>query len=354
MWKRQIPYSHPTFFKIIKFFTARKSVYGISIITIFLMLFVIAIRIDYLNPHLIPILELKQVQSDLLTASSIIVSLLISFVISKYFAIQQFRTSQLKKFVKLQNRIVPYQQAFYQLGHELERKYQLKPKYPLHHLRAYKDMDYSWNRANRELKPDACIFVSALQEFGVGNWDFDDFDLKRRIMPKTYLQKLEKCSTNLFGMLDREKNYKYILEDLGVDETLWHSSYFFDIKIASGTYLVKEYAMKISPKNERDNWEDLDFWRNRIDDANLILDKMLKTSSYLHDYTANLLRTFLLFLVTISIFGIILPLLLLSISFSENFEYYLTYVSIGGFLLFFILILSLIYSELTSIDIQRL
>lgn len=350
MWRRHLQYSHPNLFNAIKFFRTSNTVYSLTIITICLMLFVIAIKINSLNPNIIPFYEIRQLQSNLLTASSIIISLTIAFVISKYFDIQKFRTSELNKFINLQNKIVQYQRAFDQLGAQLERKYQLNPKYPLDHIKALNDLDYSWNKVDRSLKPDACIFTSAFRQFGARYWEYDDFDLKRKIMPKSLLKKLEICATNLFGMLDREKNYKYILEDLGINQTL----NFSDIKIAQYTYLVKEEAMQISPKKERDSWENLDFWRDRIYEANTIVDKMLKISLYLHDYKAKLLRRYLRFLLMSSIFGIILPLLLLSLTFSEGFEYYLTYVSIGGFLLSFILILALIYSELTSIDIQRL
>jgi hypothetical protein len=81
---------------------------------------------------------------------------------------------------------------------------------------------------------------------------------------------------------------------------------------------------------------------------------MLKLTDFLHDYKANLIRKLLRPLVFISIFGIILPLLLLSVQFNEDFEYYLTYMSIAGFLIFFILIISYVYSELTSVDIQSI
>jgi len=355
MWKRRInPHNYPGFFKFFRLIKTPKIVCSLAIFTIFLMLYTISIKIDYLTPTIIPFNEIKQIQAHLLSASSIIVSLLIAFVISKYFDVQRYRTSELNKFIRLQNRLVLYQRAFYHLGDQLERKYQLKPKYFLDHNKALRDYEYSNNPANRAEKPDACIFTSALREFGFQSSNFEDFDLNRKIMSKSYLNKLKSCLSYLWGVLDRQKYYKYILEDLSIDESLRHSSKFSMIKIAENTLFVKEVAMLISPKTEKENWENLEFWNNRINEANTILDKMLKLSNYLHDYKANLIRSLLRPLVIISVFGIILPLLLLSVQFNEEFEYYLTYFSIVGFLLFFILIIGYIYSELTSTDFQRL
>ena len=319
-----------------------------------MMIYTISVKIDFLNPHIVSFEEIKGIQAQLLTASSIIVSLLITYVISKFFDIQNFRKSELNKFIKLQNRLVQYLKVFYHLGDQLERKYQLRPKYPLDHNRALRDEEYSNNPDNRAAKPDACIFTSALREAGSQSSYFDDYEINRKIMSKNHLKKLESCLSYLSGVLDRQKFYKYILEDFGVSESHRHSTYFSTINIAEDTLFVKEMAMDISRKNERDDWDNLEFWRNRIDEANVILMKMLKLADFLHDYKANLIRKLLRLLVIISIFGIILPLLLLSMQFNEDFEYCLTYMSIAGFLICFIFIISYVYSELTSVDIQSL
>jgi hypothetical protein len=318
------------------------------------MVYIISIKIDFLTPQIVPFKEIQEIQVQLLTASSIIVSLLIAYVISKFFDVQNFRKSELQKFIKLQNRLVQYLKVFYHLGDQLERKYRLRPKYPLDHNRALRDEGYSNNPDNRAAKPDACIFTSALREAGSRSSYFDDYELNRKIMSKSHLKMLQSCLSYLSGVLDRQKFYKYILEDFGISENRRHSTYFSTIKIAEDTLFVREMSMDICRKNERDDWDNLEFWRNRIDESNVLLLKMLKLADYLHDYKATLIRKLLRPLLIISIFGIIIPMLLLSIQFNENFEYYLTYVSIGGFLIFFILIIAYVYSELTSVDIQSL
>lgn len=355
MLKRRInPHNFPSIFKVLDIFKKPSAVYSLAIITIFMMLCIILSKIDLLNPKIIAFNEVKEIQAQLLAASSIIVSLLIAYVISKYFDIQNFRKTELNKFIKLQNRLVQYLNVFYHLGDQLERKYHLKPKYPLDHKKALRDEEYCYNPANRTEKPDACIFTSTLREAGSQSSFFDNYEINRKIMPKGYLKKLESCLSYLSGVLDREKYYKFVLEDLGINEIFWHSDCFSIIKIAENTLFIEKMSLGISPKDERSDWENLEFWRNRIDEAHIILIKMLKLSNYLHDYRANLIRRLLLPLVIISIFGIILPLILLSIQFNEDFEYYLTYMSIAGFLIFFIYIISCVYSELTSVDIQRL
>lgn len=355
MWKRRFnPHNYPTIFKLLNFFTSQTVVSSLTIITILLMLWIIYVRVNLINPNIVSFCEIKDLQVQLLSASSIIVSLMIAFVISKYFDIQNFRKTELSKFIKLQKNLTQYLKVFYHLGDQLERKYHLKPKYPLDHKGALKDQEYSNNPSNRGEKPDACIFTSALREAGYYAANFDEYEVNRRIIPKNNLKKIEECLSFLSGVLSRQKYYKYLLEDLEIDESYRHSSFFSDIKIAEGTLFVKEFSMDISPKNERKNWETLEYWNNRIDDAYSIVLKMLILTNYLHDYKAILIRKLLRPLLLISIFGIILPLLMLSIQFTEDFEYYITFISLIGFLLFFIYSIALVYSELTSDNIQRL
>jgi len=302
-----------------------------------------------LNPSLIPLCQKNEIQSMLLTASSIIFALVATFVISKFFNIQKYRLSFLNKFLELQISLVKYQRALFYLGDQLEQKYTL---FPTEYKNWQKLMEDGAFKNDPIKKPFSRIFTLALKDFGRGFFSYSDTDLQRKIMGKPELETSHNSIEFLHGFLTDADLFREVFSELNISDPYNYN--FQRIRIAEDTLGLKEYASEIAQETDRDRWEYLDFWDYRISEASTIVKKMLVYTEVLHDYKAEMMQKIMLLLMGLSMFGIIIPMILLSFIFNPVLEWYVTYISIAGFLETFLLIIIFLYDELTSTDIFRL
>lgn len=318
-------------------------------LTIFCGLWLLIAGIEFLHPTMVPLCHINEIQSMLLTASSIIFALMGTFVISKYFGIQKYRLSYLDKFLELQISLIKYQKALFYLGDQLERRYSL---YPAEYNNWQKLMEDGAFKNDSTKKPFSRIFVLCLKDFGKISLSYSDTDLQRKIMGKNELESSKTSIEFLRGFLTNPDFFRELFSELRI------STYSYDfqrIPIADDSWGLKEYASKIAQETDRDDsWEYLDFWETRVTEASTIVKKMLDYTAILHDYKAEVMKKLMFLLLGLSIFGILLPMILLGFIFNSIFEGYLTYISLIGFLGIFVLIILLLYDELTSTDICRL
>jgi hypothetical protein len=169
-------------------------------------------------------------------------------------------------------------------------------------------------------------------------------------MSKEYLLHINECITQTNGTLTRFKHYKYILSDFGLPQRQDLSL----SKIADESLGVKYHAMRISSDDDKKNWQNLEFWYNRIIEATDITEKMINLLPFIHDYKAKSIKNPMIFLIIASFFGIIIPLILLSLNINTSFEFYLTYISLAGFIVCFVSLLRILYNEVTSTKILSL
>ena len=309
-----------------------------------LVTFILYKNWNWLNIHLIDNQEVDNILKVLLSASSIIVSIIIGFMVTKYFDIKKFRLEMLNKFIKLQSSLNEYQNAFYWLADQLSRKYPIDPKYPIDYRKLKADPNFWQDDKN---KPYGSLFVRSLREFGVHHWEFRDFEIDNKIMSKNYLLLINEAITDVNGTLTRYKHYKYVLSDFGLPQKQDLSL----SNIADESLGVKYHALRISPKDEKNNWKNLEFWYNRIIEATDITEKMINLLPFIHDYKAKTIKRPMVFLILASFFGIFIPLILLSFVINILFEYVLMYVSVIGFLICFLILIGILYREITSTKI---
>lgn len=301
---------------------------------------------DWINPQFINFIYLDELLKTLITASSIIVSIIIGFIVSKYFDIKQIRIKMLDKFVELQTKINEYQNAFYDLADHMARHYKIDPKYPINYHKLMRDMEFIEDEKN---KPFAALFIRSIREFGYFHWDYSDYDIKNNLMDKHYILHLDESIKYVVGVLSRFKHYKYVLEDLSLPKNQNLDS----IKIVNSD-LIKYYALKISPENEKSNWDYFGFWHNRFEEANELIEKMINLFPFLFEYDASTIKKPMIYLIIGAFSGIIIPLLLLAIEINIILKLTLTYFVLLIFIFCFLKLISLFYSEITSKKIHYL
>lgn len=312
------------------------------IIILILLVLLVYKNWNWLNISLIDSQEIDSILKVLISASSIIVSIIIGFMVTKYFDIKKFRFEILNKFINLQSKLNEYQNAFYWFADQLSRKYPVDPKYPIDYKKLKADQSF-WENYE-ENKPYGSLFVRSLREFGVHHWEFRDYEIDNKIMSKKYLLLINEAITDVNGTLTRFKHYKHVLSDFGLPQQQDLSL----SNVADESLGVKYHAMRISPDDEKSNWENLEFWYNRVIEATDITEKMINLLPFIHDYKAKTIKIPIIFLMSASVFGIIIPLFLLSLVINSQFEYFLTYCSITGFLFCFIVLVRILYKEVTS------
>lgn len=340
MWKRRInAHNYPKLFRFIEIISDSRVLKGFSLLLIIIVALVTYFNLDYIDPKLLPIAKLESIQSSLLLASSILVAILIAFLVSKFFETTKYRNEKLKEFVSLQDNLVKYMEALYYLGDSIEREFDLKPRYPFDLKKTFRDVEYMEDRSK---KPDACAFVVGLRCFGRGFSDITEFSVSRTILSKKTIFNKKYCIDQLEGLLSRQKHYKYILEDLGFEIQALHH-----VKILEEYSIVRHFVDLISPYNEKDSWQYLDFWENRIEEAGKIMEKINHISPYIHGFKDKVIRTQMRLLMIASTFGIFSPLILIGFNFSDKFEFYYTYISFFMFLLTFSIIMAKLYYEIS-------
>ncbi|MCK5476878.1 MAG: hypothetical protein KAI55_03075 [Candidatus Aenigmarchaeota archaeon] len=297
---------------------------------------------NWLDISLINEKEIDNILKILISASSIIVSIIIGFMVTKFFDIKKFRLDMLNKFISLQSKLNEYQNAFYWFADQLSRKYPIDPKYPTDYRKLKADLKF-WENYE-ENKPYGSLFVRSLREFGLHHWEFRNYEIDNKIMNKEYLLLINEAITQVNGTLTRYKHYKHVLSDFGLPQRQDLSL----SNVADESLGVKYHAMRISPENEKNDWKNLEFWYDRVIEATDITEKMINLLPFIHDYKAKTIKIPMIFLMFASVFGIIIPLLLLSLVINNQFEYFLTYSSITGFLLCFIVLIRILYKEVTS------
>jgi hypothetical protein len=272
----------------------------------------------------------------LLTAASIMISLIISYLISKFFAIKEERREVINKFRDLQYNFQPYQRAFYDLKEHLYRRFNFNFQLGTPYKEVLRNLD--WNDEN--VPASGISFVRALSELSDDLFYFNDFDVDYRIIPKEQLLRYDEALSQLEGTLARRKHYKYLLRDFSLNEQ-------GDLEnniVNSETPFVKISASKIAKKDEMSYWRTLEFWQTKFEEAHRLVLIMLNHIDFIQNYKANLLKRNVFILIISSLGGIFMPLAIMFFNIPYQhiiFKY--------GFIIFVLGFISTLYN--LSIDL---
>lgn len=319
------------------------------VLTICFVLIILLLNFNLIQCHYsehICMKTISNMQVNLLQASAIIVSIIITFVVLRFSENKAFRAEKLRRFTQLQDQMVCYQEAMYQFGSQLETRWGLKPKYRNDRWKNIRDTEFSQTVEN---KAYACMFTTSLQRFGSDYQKYRDYETNQRILPKEKIKEMNEILGDLVAILSTQNDLNSILTDLGYPAgTLSDSAH---IQIASDTGGLEYYAAKIDNPNENGDYITLEFWDNKINEAYEISQKLLNLTQFIHDYKSIEIKNLMLILITASLFGIFLPLLLISFNFNYITSSLMTFAALIGFLTCFIIALIKIFSLVTRIDI---
>ena len=140
---------------------------------------------------------------NLITATSIIVAILIGYLFIRFVGIRQTRYEKLNRFIELQEELQPYREAFYNLALLLAGRYKIEPQWQRGYFDLCKD-DKFLEDANQ--KPSGTLFVRALERVGKHH----------RLIAPEELDSINECLMSLSETLCREKHYKHVFSDLGI------------------------------------------------------------------------------------------------------------------------------------------
>lgn len=281
--------------------------------------------------------QIRSVFPVLISSSSIIVSILVGYFLNKYSEVRSITKNLKSRFIKLQTQLYPYLQAFDWIAGDLVNRFNIDAQYPKPYYTLRADPKF-WE--NDKLKPSATIFVRDLYESSRQYYYYRDYETDRKLISGTMLFSITEHLSNLSSTLGRRKHYKYILRELGFDE----NAELANVIIANPAGGFKNIADRLDP-NPKVRWDSLSFWEDQINNSLEIVEKMIANQGFRHPLFVTYFRSIFIFLGLVLFFGTLLPIFLLSFSLPLIIDYFLSYVSVIGFIPSLIAILLKLFSE---------
>lgn len=275
-----------------------------------------------------------------ITSASIIVALIIGFLFNSFFNIKQIRLEKLSRFSELQKRLIPYQRAFYIWTDQIRRRNEkIDFQLGIPYMQLRKSIDF-WEKNSNAYAID---FVKSLYEVGSKWWEIPDFEKTHSIVNEENLKNMYEGIIEANGLLTRRKHYKHIFRILG-----WKDTDDFNAITVADSSLGMEHLVKPLLTKKTDNWRVLEFWYAKIDEATDILERMISNGRFVYSFVSKDIKKLSYYLLLISLFGVIIPLLLILLAelpLQLSIMTFFTNLSITGFLVFFILSLFTIFNK---------
>lgn len=287
--------------------------------------------------------SLIQAETDVLTvivtASSFIVAIITGFLINSYYGIKQLRWDKLNRFADLQNQLRDYAWAFWSLTFSITRNHNLDWRFPKSIEELEHDTDWVWGNKDST----AVMFIRYLKDFARYPNDIPDFELTHAAISKAKLEQMHEYMIRASGILTRYKHFKHILKSFELTDTN-----DLDKVIITNDSNVEISVKKL--KKENQDFRTLGFWQVQIEECVEILDRMKMNGKFIYSFSVFEIKQLGLNLMFLSVFGILLPITVLIVndSIPSSYQSFLTIVSSVGFMLYFILGVSRIFSKLSS------
>jgi len=276
----------------------------------------------------------------IVTASSFIVAIITGFLINSYYSIKQLRWEKLNRFADLQNQLKDYTESFYWFTHTITQSYNLDWKFPVPIEKLIRDDEW-WCKDDSV----AVLFIRYLRDFAGNPYDIPDFEIKHAIIREDRLDQMQNYMYGAAGLLTRYKHFKHILKSFNLPDTN-------DLdKVVITNDPCAEFAAKRLKKEG--NPRTLGFWQALIEECTELLDRMKANGKFIYSFNVLEIKQLGLNLLFLSAFGILLPISVLIASdlLPPSCQSFLTIASAAGFMLYFVLGVSSIFSKLSS---QRL
>lgn len=274
----------------------------------------------------------------LVGSSSIIVSILIGYLFTRFSELKTFAKERFNRFVLLQKELNKYQEAFYWFSEAISQKFKIERQIPKSYDSLLKNIDF-WE--DDKQKPSSTLFARDFYEVGKDYIDFQDYELQINIIPENRIDQIWNIVSNIGGTLGRYKHYRHVLEELGLNP----DAKFESIKIVDDILGVRIHAEKLKPYPIL-AWDSLAFWEEQVNNAIDIVERMKANPIKIHPVVVSSFKLIFILLVCVLVFGTIIPIIISSLQFPKVFSYLLSYLSIIGFIPTLITVLILIYREI--------
>ena len=279
----------------------------------------------------------------LVTASSFIVAIMGGFLINSHYSIKRLRWEKLDRFADLQNQLRNYTDALFWLTKSITDKHSLNWRFP-ESIEALRH-DSDWNYEDSDSV--AVMFVRYLRDGAGLSSSIPDFELDHAIIPEDRLEEMHDYIINASALLARYKWFKHILKSLKLPDTN-----NLDEVIITNDSFVESIARRLKKENE--GFKTLGFWERRIDECGDILARMKANGKFVYSFNVLEIKQLGLNLLFLSAFGILLPITMLiaNDSIQPYYQSLLTIVSGVGFMLYFIVGVSITYLKLSSTQLS--
>lgn len=274
----------------------------------------------------------------LVGSSSIIVSILIGYLFTRFSELKTFTKERFNRFVLLQEELNKYQEAFYWFSEAISRKFKIERQIPKPYDSLRKNIDF-WE--DDKQKPSSTLFARDFYEVGKDYLEYRDYELKRNIIPENKIEQIWNSITNIGGTLARYKHYHHVIEELGLNP----DAKFESIKIVDDILGVRVHAEQLKPYPTL-AWDSLAFWEEQVNNAIDIVERMKANPIKTHPIVISSFKMIFILLVFVLVFGTIIPIIISSLNFPRTVSYLLGYLCIIGFIPTLITVLILIYREI--------
>lgn len=282
--------------------------------------------------------DLINILPNLITATSIIVSILIGYLFTRLVEIRRTQNEKLRRFIELQEELSPYQEALYTLAESLDRNYSIDLQWKRNYFELWRDIKFLEDPSQ---KPHAVLFIRALYRIAKNRYEYLDPEIRNRLIAPEELDSVNECLMSLSGILCRRKYYKNVFSDLGIPLENDFS------KVILQDFSRLKYTAELLPNESKIQWNTLAFWEKKINEALDITERMLGNASHIFIHTGKILKLIFWELLIVVTFGLFLPLLTLGFEFPSTVNHYLSYASLIGFILSFIAVLISVYKEIS-------
>ena len=261
------------------------------------------------------------------------------FIINSYYNIKRLRWEKLDRFVDLQNQLRNYAEAFFWLTKSITDNHHLNWRFSESIEALRRDID--WNFEGDDSV--AVMFVRYLNNVARLPHNIPDFELDHKIISEDRLEQMHDYIIYADALLTRYKHFKYILKSFKLPDT----SNLDTVIIANDSSV--EFAARIL-KKENEGFKTLGFWEARIVECEEILARMKANGKFVYSFNIFEIKLLGLNLLFLSAFGILLPITMLiaNDSIQPYYQSLLTIVSGVGFMLYFIVGISITFLKLSS------
>lgn len=273
--------------------------------------------------------DINTIQSSLLTSSSIIIPIFFSYVLMKYSTVSKLRFEKLQQYIEYQSKILPLLEKFRSFAGCFKKTYGITISDNRKYDELWSDPEF---RCNMEIMPfSQILYKSSLFLAGnLINYCTDILELlkensNKEKIPKDVLLAKKECLDFLFYHAFSTGYLTELFKELKIPE---HQS-----EQSNNVFILREcpeYGPDFVYSHIIDeDFRKVEYWENQIGICLDIVEKMNHLLPFLDDYDSKTIKQMTLTLSIMALFGIVLPLILISVSLGIMLEQIITLFSVA-------------------------